>query len=71
MHMPYIQVAFGGDTDTTASMVGGILGARHGTAWVPRRWYDHVEASGRARVEVAGRALGALALGPEDIVWPV
>ncbi|ETO18343.1 hypothetical protein RFI_18932 [Reticulomyxa filosa] len=36
-------VSLGGDTDTTASMVGGILGALHGTSWIPNRWFLNLE----------------------------
>jgi len=36
-------VGFGGDTDTVASMVGALVGALHGTAWIPKRWYDNLE----------------------------
>jgi poly(ADP-ribose) glycohydrolase ARH3 len=36
-------VALGGDTDTVAAMAGALAGALHGTAWIPRRWYDNIE----------------------------
>jgi poly(ADP-ribose) glycohydrolase ARH3 len=36
-------IGFGGDTDTTASILGGILGAIHGTYWIPHRWFDNIE----------------------------
>ncbi|ELR19104.1 ADPribosylglycohydrolase superfamily protein [Acanthamoeba castellanii str. Neff] len=36
-------VGFGGDTDTTAAMVGAIMGAMHGTSWMPKHWYDNLE----------------------------
>src|SRR5439155_23260254 len=31
-------IAQGGDTDTTAAIAGGLLGAVHGRAAIPRRW---------------------------------
>jgi len=37
------MVMVGGDTDTTASMIGGIMGALHGTGWIPVRWWDNLE----------------------------
>jgi hypothetical protein len=33
----------GGDTYTTASILRGILGAIHGTSWIPHRWFDNIE----------------------------
>ena len=36
-------VSLGGDNDTTASMVGGIMGALYGTYWIPKRWFDNIE----------------------------
>jgi poly(ADP-ribose) glycohydrolase ARH3 len=42
-------VAIGGDTDTTACLVGAILGALHGEAWVPRRWTDLLENGERGK----------------------
>lgn len=32
----------GGDTDTVAAILGALLGASHGTAWMPRRWTDTI-----------------------------
>jgi len=37
------MVLAGGDTDTTASMVAGLMGALHGTSWIPVRWWDNLE----------------------------
>jgi ADP-ribosylglycohydrolase len=39
-----MAVRAGGDTDTVAAMVGGILAARLGTAAVPGEWLNRVEA---------------------------
>ncbi len=36
-------VAHGGDSDSTGSLVGNLLGAKHGTAPLPARWLDEVE----------------------------
>ena len=36
-------VNLGGDADTTAAVVGGLLGARHGAAAIPGRWVDALE----------------------------
>eukprot|EP01080_Neovahlkampfia_damariscottae_P003039 gene3039-5049_t len=37
------MIGFGGDTDTTACILGGILGSIHGTSWIPHRWFDNME----------------------------
>lgn len=36
-------VAHGGDSDSTGSLVGNLLGAMHGPAALPARWLDEVE----------------------------
>eukprot|EP00951_Prasinocladus_malaysianus_P000560 scaffold4115_cov17-Prasinocladus_malaysianus.AAC.1 len=36
-------VAFGGDTDTIAAMTGALVGAYHGSNWVPPKWFDALE----------------------------
>ncbi len=36
-------VAHGGDSDSTGSLVGSLLGAAHGTTALPARWLDEVE----------------------------
>ena len=35
-------IGLGGDTDTTAAILGGIIGARVGKAGIPRRWIKHI-----------------------------
>jgi poly(ADP-ribose) glycohydrolase ARH3 len=42
-------VMLGGDTDTVASMAGGVVGARHGTGWIPDRWFNALENGPRGR----------------------
>lgn len=42
-------IAIGGDTDTTACMVGAIVGALHGTSWIPDRWTNGLENGCRGR----------------------
>lgn len=49
-------VALGGDTDTTACMVGAILGALHGASWIPQRWLDGLENGSRGRDWAIGLA---------------
>lgn len=44
-HLPAaleLCVRAGGDTDTTAAIAGGLLGARWGAEAIPRRWRDQV-----------------------------
>lgn len=55
-------VGFGGDTDTIAAMAGALLGALHGAAWIPARWYDNIEnhAHGREAMIDLGRELAEL-----------
>ncbi len=36
-------VGFGGDTDTIAAMAGALVGALHGAAWIPARWFECIE----------------------------
>lgn len=35
-------ISLGGDTDTTAAILGGIIGAAVGKAGIPRRWIKHI-----------------------------
>lgn len=35
--------ALGGDSDTTATMAGAIMGARYGTERMPARWFENAE----------------------------
>ncbi|MCP5051937.1 MAG: hypothetical protein GY940_32515 [bacterium] len=37
------SVNFGGDTDTIGAMTGALMGAMHGTGWIPHRWLDNIE----------------------------
>jgi hypothetical protein len=36
-------IGFGGDTDTTASILGGILGTMYGSKWIPELWLNDLE----------------------------
>eukprot|EP00879_Flechtneria_rotunda_P000123 GHRR01000185.1.p1 GENE.GHRR01000185.1~~GHRR01000185.1.p1 ORF type:complete len:477 (+),score=171.76 GHRR01000185.1:587-2017(+) len=40
-------VHYGGDTDTIACMTGALMGALHGSAWLPQGWLDHLENSSK------------------------
>merc|ERR1711963_6959 len=42
-------VALGGDTDTCAACVGAVIGALHGAAWIPSRWWSVLENGKRGR----------------------
>lgn len=60
--------AYGADTDTLGSMVGGLMGALRGTAWILPDW-DHVQ--DRKYLHKLGRQLAELdwrQKGPLDIV---
>jgi ADP-ribosylglycohydrolase len=35
------MIKLGGDTDTTAAILGGIIGARVGKSGIPQQWLDH------------------------------
>ncbi len=45
-------VNFGGDTDTIGAMAGALVGALHGTAWIPARWHDNIENGPHGRDEI-------------------
>jgi poly(ADP-ribose) glycohydrolase ARH3 len=49
-------VSFGGDTDTIGAMAGALVGALHGTSWIPARWYDNIENSVHGRDEIVALA---------------
>jgi len=57
-------VGFGGDTDTIGAMAGALMGAIHGTAWIPARWYDNIEndENGRDAMIELGQRLAKLDL---------
>lgn len=42
-------VSMGGDTDTVAAISGSVVGALHGTSWIPKRWYAKLENGARGR----------------------
>jgi ADP-ribosylglycohydrolase len=55
-------VNFDGDTDTIGAMAGALMGALHGTAWIPARWRDNIEngEQGRDVIVALGRRLSRL-----------
>jgi poly(ADP-ribose) glycohydrolase ARH3 len=57
-------VALGGDTDTIGAMAGAVVGALHGTGWVPARWFGAMEngPDGRDAIIEAARRLAELDL---------
>ena len=65
-----LAVNHGGDSDSTGSVAGNLLGLIHGAAAIPRRWLDRLEL--RGLIEELGLDLwrhfgeGADALAPED-----
>jgi ADP-ribosylglycohydrolase len=36
-------ISYGGDTDTTGSIAAGLVGALHGSKWIPQEWFDGLE----------------------------
>jgi ADP-ribosyl-[dinitrogen reductase] hydrolase len=50
----------GGDTDSIASMTGALLGAYHGSSWIPERWLNCLE--DRSRIEQVAIELADLSL---------
>jgi poly(ADP-ribose) glycohydrolase ARH3 len=46
----------GGDTDTTMCMMGYIVGALHGTSWIPKNWWDSVENGKLGKDYIVGMA---------------
>jgi len=55
-------VGFGGDTDTIGAMAGALVGALHGSSWIPARWHDNIEngSHGRDEIVALARRLSAL-----------
>ena len=49
-------VGFGGDTDTIGAMAGALVGALHGSSWIPARWYDNIENGVHGRDEIVALA---------------
>jgi len=64
------MISVGGDTDTTASMVGGIMGALHGTGWIPIRWWDNLENGEFGRDSAISLALSLAKLDIKDYKAP-
>ena len=50
-----LAAASGADTDTVASIVGGMLGALHGPNAFPKRWIEELQ--GRDLIERAAQSL--------------
>ena len=55
-------VGFGGDTDTLGAMAGALVGALHGSSWIPARWRDNIEngVHGRDEILAVGKKLAGL-----------
>ena len=49
-------VGFGGDTDTIGALAGAIVGALHGSSWIPARWHDNIENGLHGRDEIVALA---------------
>ncbi len=45
----------GGDADSTGGIVGAIMGALHGTNWIPKRWFDNFENEKRGGDSMGGK----------------
>jgi ADP-ribosylglycohydrolase len=67
-----LAVGLGGDTDTIAAMAGALVGALHGTAWIPSRWYEMMENGRHGRDEIVdvGRRLAKLDLQERHDITP-
>ena len=62
-------VGFGGDTDTIGAMAGALVGALHGSSWIPARWYDNIEngAHGRDEIVAVAQDWRGSMCGPPDV----
>jgi poly(ADP-ribose) glycohydrolase ARH3 len=49
-------VGLGGDTDTIGAMAGALVGALHGSSWIPARWFDNIENGVHGRDEMLALA---------------
>ena len=54
-------VNYGRDSDSIAGMVGGIVGALHGSAAVPQEWVDAVSQASRTDLRAPGAAMASVA----------
>ena len=67
-------VGMGGDSDTIGAIVGAQVGALHGTAWIPHRWFDNIEnepKTGRDVFIEVGKDLAKLDLATLQLApWP-
>jgi len=65
-------IAAGGDTDTTAAILGGIVGARVGAAGIPKPWVDGLLEWPRtvAWMQALSRALASAVDGDEHVTCP-
>ncbi|MBD5655395.1 MAG: ADP-ribosylglycohydrolase family protein [Candidatus Eremiobacteraeota bacterium] len=55
-----MAAASGGDTDTVACIVGALVGARHGRAFIPKRWLNNLAAQAVDSCNYAANALRGL-----------
>lgn len=63
--------SLGGDADTTSCILGALLGALHGTSWIPARWFDQIENDaeiGRDALIDVAKQIALLQLGGSDII---
>ena len=64
-------IGYGGDTDTIASLLGALLGALHGTHWIPSRWFVPLEDQtpwGKSFAVSIAKQLSSLSLNSSHIV---
>jgi len=47
-----MAVSFGGDTDTVASLTGGLAGAFYGVEAIPKQWLDSLQMEEEARLAI-------------------
>ena len=59
-----LAVNHSGDSDSTGSIAGNLLGAQMGIEAIPARWLDHLELS--AEIERISGDLAAVAVGERD-----
>lgn len=64
------MVSMGGDADTTGAIIGALVGALHGTSYLPLRWFNNIEnkAYGRDYLTSTAEQLSQLSFDKQHII---
>ena len=56
--------------DLVHVVAGAVMGAKHGSAWIPRRWWDNLEEGEHGKYHVLSTALQLADLDLQDYSAP-